>query len=223
VEVPLEEEVRADGTTRWIVGAYSVNLDAWNALVARLGWHVYVTSTTRVQYTAPALVRAYRHQVLQERGFARLKTRNLQIRPVYLRDEQRIRGLTWLLTLALRVLTVMEYRLRTALRQHGAALVGLTPASPTQATQRPTTERVLHAFRNITRTHLTCNGQTHYHVTPLTPLQEQILSLLQLPADLYARLVHNQAALFEARLAGGACWATIAMGAAAVEGATRWG
>jgi len=95
--------------------------------------------------------------------------------------------LTWLLTLAFRVLTVVEYRLRTALRQRGETLMGLTPASATQATQRPTTERILHAFRTITRTHLTCNGQTHRHVTPLTPLQEQILSL-RLPADLYTRL-----------------------------------
>jgi transposase len=188
VEVPLEEEARAKGTRRWIVGAYSVNLAAWAALVARLGWHVSVTSTTPAQYTAPTLVRAYRQQVVQERGFARLKTRNLQIRPVYLHDEQRICGLTWLLTLALRVLTLVEYRLRTALRQRGESLVGLNPASTTQATQRPTTERVLHAFRNITRTHLTHAGQTQHHVTPLTPLQEHLLSLLQLPADLYARL-----------------------------------
>jgi transposase len=188
VEVPLEEEVRADGRRRWVVGAYHVTLDAWEALVARLGWQVYVTSTTRAQYLAPALVAAYRQQVIQERGFARLKTRNLQIRPVYLRDEQRIGGLTWLLTLALRVLTVVEYRLRTALCRRGETLVGLNPASVTQATQRPTTERVLHAFRHITRTHIIHNGQTHPHVTPLTPLQEQILSLLRLPADLYARL-----------------------------------
>jgi transposase len=186
--VPLEEEVGADGRPRWIVGAYSVTLAAWAALVARLGWQVYITSTTSTQYSAPTLVRTYRHQVLQERGFARLKTRNLQIRPVYLHDEQRLGGLTWLLTLALRVLTLVEYRLRTALQQRGETLVGLNPASATQATQRPTTERVLHAFRNITRTHLTHAGQTHPHVTPLTPLQEHILSLLRLPADLYARL-----------------------------------
>ena len=188
VEVPLEEEVRADGTSRWVVGAYRVILDAWEALIARLGWQVYVTSTTRAHYTAPALVRAYRHQVIQERGFVRLKTRTLQIRPIYVHDTQRIGGLTWLLTLALRVVTVVEYRLRTALRQRGETLVGLNPAVLTQATQRPTTERVLHAFRNITRTHIIHEGQTYEHVTPLTPLQEQILSLLCLPADLYARL-----------------------------------
>jgi len=33
------------------------------------------------QYTAPDLVDAYRHQVIQERDFARLKTRNLPSTP----------------------------------------------------------------------------------------------------------------------------------------------
>ena len=75
------------------------------------------------------------------------------------------------------MLTVVEYRLRTALRQRGETLVGVNPAAPTQATQRPTTERVLHAFHNITRTHILHQGQAYTHVPPLTPLQEQILSL----------------------------------------------
>jgi hypothetical protein len=67
-------------------------------------------------------------------------------------------------------------------------LTGLNPAAATQPTQRPTTERVIHAFRNITLTQLTLDGQVRRQVTPLTPLQQQILSLLRLPADLYTRL-----------------------------------
>lgn len=188
VQVQLSAEQRANGTTRWTVGAYAVDLAAWQAMVDRLGWHVYATSTTAAQYTAPALVNAYRHQVIQERGFARLKTRNLHIRPVYLSDERRIAALTWLLCLALRVLTLTEYRLRCALQQRGETLAGLTPASPTQATQRPTTERVIQAFQNITRTCITAAGQVLQHVPPLTPTQAHILSLLALPPDLYARL-----------------------------------
>jgi transposase len=188
VQVELRAETRADGAARWIVGAYAVNLDAWQAMVDRLGWQVYVTSTTAEQYTAPALVDAYRHQVIQERGFARLKTRNLHIRPVYLSDERRIAALTWLLCLALRVLTLTEYRLRTALQQRGEALAGLNPASRTQATPRPTTERVIQAFQNITRTCITTPDQVLHHVTPLSATQEHILSLLALPLDLYARL-----------------------------------
>jgi transposase len=188
VQVPLCATPRPGGSSRWIVGAYSVDLAAWRSMVDRLGWHVYVSNTTQAQYAAPVLVDAYRHQVIQERGFARLKTRTLHIRPVYLANEGRIAALTWLLCLALRVLTLTEYRLRTALQQRGEVLIGLNPASRSHATQRPTTERLIQAFRHITRTCITTPDQVLHHVTPLTPLQTHILALLALPADLYARL-----------------------------------
>lgn len=188
VQVELAADTRPDGSARWAVGAIAVDRAAWQRMVDRLGWHVYVTNTTADQYAAPALVDAYRHQVIQERGFARLKTRNLRIRPVYLADERRIAGLTWLLCLALRVLTLTEYRLRTALQRRGEALAGLNPASRAQTTSRPTTERVVAAFQNITRTAIALPGTTLTHVTPLTPVQAHILALLDLPADLYDRL-----------------------------------
>ncbi len=186
--VDLAQETRPDGSPRWTVGSITVDVAAWPQMVDRLGWHVYVTNTTPDQYTAPALVDAYRHQVIQERGFARLKTRNLRIRPVYLSDERRIAGLTWLLCLALRVLTLTEYRLRAALQQRGETLAGLNPAARTQTTARPTTERVLTVFQNITRTALALPDARRAHVTPLTPVQEHVIALLHLPPDLYARL-----------------------------------
>lgn len=183
-----QEHIRRDGTSCWAVGAFGVDVAAWHAMVDRLGWQVYLTSTTPEQYAAPTLAAAYRQQALHERGFARLKTRNLHIRPLYLTDERRIAGLTWLLCLALRVLTLTEYRLRCALQQRGETLTGLNPASRSQATQRPTTERVIAAFQHITRTAVALPDAVHHHVTPLTPTQEHILALLHLPADLYARL-----------------------------------
>jgi hypothetical protein len=48
------------------------------------------------------------------------------------------------------VLTLTEYRLRTALAERGEELAGLNPASRTQSTACPTTERVLDAFTSIT-------------------------------------------------------------------------
>jgi transposase len=188
VWVQPAEYTRRDGTSCWTIAAFGVDLVAWHDMVDRLGWQVYLTSTTREQYAAPTLVAAYRQQVIQERGFARLKTRNLHIRPLYLSDERRIAGLTWLLCLALRVLTLTEYRLRTALQQRGDTLAGLNPASRSQTTPHPTTERVIAAFQYLTRTVVALPDAVHHHVTPLTPSQEHILALLQLPADLYARL-----------------------------------
>jgi transposase len=184
----LETQKLPDGSSRVIVASAWVNLLAWRARMARLGWCVYLSNTTPAQYSDLELVAQYRHQTIQEAGFARLKTRNLHIRPVYLRDETRVSGLLWLLCLALRVLTLVEYRGRTALLAQQTALVGLSPRSPSQATTRPTTERLIEAFGNITLTCLTAGTQRLRHVPALSSLQQQILRLLQLPPDLYARL-----------------------------------
>jgi len=187
-EVTVAEEPLPDGSTRWVVAAIAVNRAAWQALVERLGWAVYLTTTTARQLDGPAVVATYHQQPVHERGFSRLKTETLHIRPVYLRDEQRICGLVWLLCLALRVLTLTEHRVRTALAERQEAVVGLNPASRTQPTTRPTTERIVAAFANLTLTTLVLAGRVVRHVTPLTATQRHLLVLLKLPADLYERL-----------------------------------
>lgn len=188
VQTALEPLQLRDGSTAWVVAAIWVDLAAWQAMVERLGWQVYVTNTTPEQYDVPDLVAAYHQQPIHERSFSRLKSRNLHLRPVFLRDETRIAGLVWLLCLALRVLILTEQRLRTALQEQGAELVGLNPASHTQATTQPTTERVIRAFRNLTATVVTGEGWEQRHISSLNQTQQQILDLLGLPPDLYARL-----------------------------------
>jgi transposase len=188
VQTALEELRLRDGSSAWVVARVWVDLVAWEAMVARLGWQVYVSNTTEEQYEVARLVAVYHQQPLHERSFSRLKTRNLQLRPVYLRDEQRIAGLVWLLCLALRVLTLTEQRLRARLQERGEEVAGLNPASRTQRTTRPTTERVLAVFRNLSVTVVMGNGWEQHHVSSLNDTQQQILALLDLPPDLYARL-----------------------------------
>ncbi len=186
--VTLVEETLSDGTTRWIVGNYALDSAGWETYQALLGWQLYLTNTTTTQYENVALLWNYRHQIFHERTFSRLKTRHLNIRPVYLRDEHRIIGLTWLLCLALRLLTLTEFRLRTALEQHQESLVGLNPAVPSQETTRPTTERVLQAFHNVTFTSIERGASVQRFITDLSPTQRHVVTLLGLPADLYVRL-----------------------------------
>jgi transposase len=188
VQTALEPIQLRDGSTAWVVAAIWVDLVAWQAMVERLGWQVYVTNTPPDQYDVPTLVAAYHQQPVHERTFSRLKTRNLHLRPIYLRDETRIAGLIWLLCLALRVLTLTEQRLRTALQERGEELVGLNPASRTQTTGLPTTERVIAAFCNLTVTHVRGEGWEQRHISSLNRTQQQILDLLELPPDLYTRL-----------------------------------
>jgi transposase len=175
----------------WVVDRIWVDLDAWRQMVKGLGWQVHLSNTTTKEYEAKKLVSIYNQQPIEERGFSRLKTRNLQIRPLYLREEQRISGLLWLLSLALKVLTLTEYRLRTALAQRNEQLAGLNPASRTQKTNTPTTERVIAAFSNITLTTIIEENFTHRHVSALNSTQQHILLLLGLPLDLYQGLAHS--------------------------------
>jgi len=188
VQTELQALSLPKGGTAWVVAALWVDLVAWQAMVNRLAWQVYVTNTTADACSVEAVVASYHQQPVHERTFSRLKTRNLQLRPVFLRDETRIAGLVWLLCLAVRILVLTEQRLRTALQAQGAALVGLNPASRTQATTQPTAERVIRAFRNLTVTVVTGPDGEQRHVSSLHATQQQILDLLGLPPDLYARL-----------------------------------
>jgi transposase len=188
VQTALTEERLPNGTTRWVVERFWVERTAWQDLVDRLGWQVYVTNTAADAYDVPTIVAVYHGQALHERGFSRLKTRNLQIRPVYLRNERRIAGLGWLLTLALRVLTLVEYRARVALAAQQEEVAGLNPASRKETTARPTTERMIAAFDNLTLTTVASGNDQQRHVTPLNRTQQQLLRILALPLDLYNRL-----------------------------------
>jgi transposase len=188
VQSALQAVALADGSTAWVLAAVWVDLAEWQAMVERLGWQVYVSNTTAEQYDVASLVAVYHQQAIHERGFSRLKTRNLRLRPLYLRDETRIAGLIWLLCLALRVLTLTEYRMRTALQTRGEELAGLNPASRSQTTAQPTTERVLAAFGNLTLTILTQDGMEQRHISPLNRTQQHILDLLGLAPNLYAGL-----------------------------------
>jgi transposase len=192
IHVTLAAAPHRDGGQRWWVDTYTCDEAAWQHMVERLGWTVYLSNAPAGLYTDLDLVRAYRRQPRLEQQLARLKSRTLHIRPVFLHDEQRIQGLTWLLFLALRVLVLLEFRVRRELARRDEALVGLNPASKTQATRRPTAERLLHAFGNISFSVVNLGEAIHFHVTPLTALQQHILSLLMLSDDIYSRLADPQ-------------------------------
>jgi len=154
----------------------------------RLGWRLYVTNANTAQLSLEEAVLAYRGSPHIDRDFSRLKGRPLGLRPLYLKREDHTRGLVRLLTLALRLLTLVEFVVRRNLQAHHDTLIGLYPGNPTHVTARPTTERLLQAFQNVTLTFVRMPHQTIKHVTPLSALQIRILSLLDLPTSIYTNL-----------------------------------
>lgn len=158
---------------------------------AEFGWRVYATNQPAEQLSWQQAVVAYRRQFRIEHRFADLKGRALSLRPLYLQDEQRVKGLLRLLVLGLRVLTLLSFQVRTALAATGGTLVGLYSGNPKRATAQPTAARLLAAFKEITLTMVTLPEGVQYHLTPLTQVQERILTLLDLPIAPYARLVER--------------------------------
>jgi transposase len=153
------------------------------------GWRLYVTNATPEQVSLGQSIAYYREQWQPERGFHRWKQGGLPVLPVYLHYEQRIRGLMVLLSIGLRVLTLVEFVVRRELEQSEEKIAGLYEGNRRRATARPTTERLFRAFAGIVLYRSQTGNQVSYQLTPLTNVQRRILNLMSLPADLYTRLV----------------------------------
>jgi transposase len=148
-----------------------------------MGWQVY--GTNGEQASIEQVVWAYRGQYRIEDGWARLKGRPLGLTPVYLQDEGRMQGLVYLLSLALRVLTLVEWQVRERLQKEGATIQGVYAGQPSRKTSRPSAELVLEVMRTISLSVIVVNGQTYALLSPLTAAQKQLLLLWDLPPDLY--------------------------------------
>lgn len=197
LEVSFEEEVeqrhvrryrdrpaRMEERVRYVV---RVRRDeaAIGAASRLLGWRLYVSNAPGEMLGLRQAVWAYRGAPRIERNFHRLKGRPLGIRPLYLQREDHTQGLVRLLSLALRVLTMVEHVVREGLKAAGDKLSGLYAGNPKREAARPTTERLLKSFKGITLTVVRLPERTIRHITPLSRLQRSILALLGLPVSIY--------------------------------------
>ena len=146
------------------------------------GWRLYVTNARSQKLSLTEAVEAYKEQWQPEKGFHRFKKGRLSALPIYFRDEEKIRGLMFLLTIALRVFTLMEFVVRRQLHQSQSSLAGLYEGNPKRATDHPTAEKMLKAFSNIT---LYIYRDGSEEISSLNLVQEQILRLMNVPKSIY--------------------------------------
>jgi transposase len=151
-----------------------------------MGWAVYATNNLGVGLAQ--VVWAYRGQYRVEDDWSRLKGRPLGLVPMYLQNEQRMQGLVYLLSLALRVLTLLEWVVRERLREEGEKLQGVYAGQPGRKTDRPSAELLLRAMKSISISVVEVNGRTHALLSPLTEVQLRLLDLWDLSSDLYEKV-----------------------------------
>lgn len=178
-------------TVRYQITTVSRQTDAIAARKKTLGWRVYVTNAPATRLSLADAVLTYRDEWLIERNFHRLKGAPLSLDPLFVKRDDQVVGLTNLLSIAVRMLTLVEFVVRRQLQQNQEVLVGLIENNPKKGINNPTTERLLKAFDDITLTIVHLPGQLIRHVTPLSALQARILELLGLSPGVYTQLVEN--------------------------------
>jgi transposase len=183
---PAQEIIEKD-----FILSFEIDTEATEQARKRLGWRIYATNHCSQSLPLEKAVLAYRNEYIVERGFARLKGQPLSLRPTYLTRIDHVTGLIRLLSIALRVICLLEFVVRKNLEVQVQELAGLYAGNPKRSTTRPTTESILRAFKDIDFSVVQLPRQTIVYITPLSELQQNILLLLEFPVDLYKRLSCN--------------------------------
>jgi len=112
-------------TVRYHITRIARQGDTITALTQQFGWKAFVTNAVHSRLSLQEAVLCYRNEYRVERLFNRLKSR-VHIAPLFVKRNEQIEGLTYLLTLGVRVLTVLEFVLRRSLESEHAKLPGCT-------------------------------------------------------------------------------------------------
>jgi len=185
----VHREKRVVQKTRYHITHIARQADTIATLRQRLGWKAFVTNATPERLSLQVAVLCYRNEYQVERIFNRLKSR-VHIAPLFVKLNDQIEGLTYLLTLGVRVLTVMEFVRRRSLQTDQTTLPGLHPENKTKMTDKPTAERILKAFAAVSLAIIknAAGEEILRRLTPLSGVQEDILQRLGLGASLYRQL-----------------------------------
>lgn len=184
-------DIKVEEKIRYQVTSVIHNTKAIDAEKKKYGWKAFVTDVSKKRLDFIDVIKYYRNQYRVERVFNRLKSR-LKIAPFFVKREDQVKGITHLLTIGVRVYTLVEFVVRRSLAKSDEKLVGLHLGNLKEATSNPTCEKLLSAFSKITLTTIETGGSVIRHLTPLSQLQLEILKHLGLNASIYKNLEVTQ-------------------------------
>ena len=141
------------------------------------------TITNDTVMTPAQVLAAYQYQPNLERRHHMLKGPQ-DVAPVYLETPHRIEALLLCHFLAMLVQALIEREIRTSMKTQGLAGIPLYPEL--RNCPAPSAPRILDIFNDVKRHHLNTGDQSVQTFQPqLTPLQQQVLELLHIPASIY--------------------------------------
>jgi hypothetical protein len=143
---------------------------------------MYATDLPAGRMGPGARVRSDRGGWCLERDFHLLEDAPPGSRPLYVRRDERLMGLAFLLPTALRVPSLCEVLMRQGRQRRGDRLGGLSPGQPGRTTDRPSGLAVLRAVTHpeVTPTRVRVGHRERRDLTMLPPLLKRVLEDLGL-------------------------------------------
>jgi len=154
----------------------------------RLGWQIYATNAPVEKMTSRDVVVCYRNEYRIEHLFDYIINRDVGLLPIFLKKENRVKGLIRLLSLAIRFSALIQYQVRKQLAKTKSQLKGIYPGNKNRATARPTTPMMLRAFRGLSIVWMDVGSQKIIQMTDLNVVQGNILELLK-ATNIYQRVI----------------------------------
>ena len=145
---------------------------------AVLGWRAYATNAPIDKLSTLKVLQTYKDEFKVEYRFNQLHNKTAPLMPIFLHKENRITALVRLLMLAIKVLGLLEYKIRKQIDLENIQINHIYPGNPARKTNKPTAEMVLRAFRNIFLAATpTDNNNFSLQVTQLLPHQQLLIRL----------------------------------------------
>ena len=154
-----------------------------------MGWQVYACNAYKEKLSLEQCVWKYRAQNRIESRFDNLRNKIAPLIPIYLQKDNRVEALVNLLMLALKVISVMEYKAAKSLKEKNEALDNIYHGNPKQKTKTPTAKKMLTAFKGISIVILKDKNNSRVEMTALNQTQMKIIRIIGFKTTLYKKLV----------------------------------
>ena len=149
------------------------------------GFFPLITNIEKKELDMRRVLKYYKYQPYLEKRHSYLKS-VLEVAPVYLKIPERIEALLFLYYLALMIYALIERDMQLIMKKEKIKSLPIYPEQ--RECRKPSTERILELFQNISKHELLENDKLEdAFFDPLNPLQQKILKLLKIPLNFYCK------------------------------------
>jgi transposase len=141
-----------------------------------------ITNLSQQDGPSKKVLEIYKFQPFLEKRHSQIKTWQ-ELTPVLLKKDERVVGLLHIHVMALMVATLIERQLRKAMKRRSLRSLPLYPED--RPCPYPTLFDIVRVFRGVERYEVLDGERVTLFPAALTPLQKQLLEMLEVPISLY--------------------------------------